>query len=71
MKKVLFNSDISPRCEYCETGIKTNNGKEVLCRRMGVMQPSSCCKKFKYDPLKRVPKNLTIGGGFSKEDFSL
>ena len=28
MKKI-FGEDISPKCIYCETGITTNDGKEV------------------------------------------
>ncbi len=71
MKKSILKSDISPKCEYCELGIKTSSGKEVLCRRMGVMQPDSYCKKFKYDPLKRVPKTAELPSGYNAEDFSI
>lgn len=71
MKNKLFSDNISPKCIYCETGIITNDGKEVLCRRMGVMQPDSCCKKFRYDPLKRKPQTLKLQNDFSAEDFSL
>ena len=70
MKKI-FGENISPKCIYCETGINTKDGKEVLCRRMGVMQPDSFCKKFKYDPLKRQPEILKMMSGFKEEDFSL
>ena len=70
MKKI-FGGNISPKCIYCETGIKTKDGKEVLCRRMGVMQPDSFCKKFRYDPLKRQPDVLKMQFGFKEEDFSL
>lgn len=70
MKKI-FGSGISPKCIYCETGINTKDGKEVLCRRMGVMQPDSFCKMFKYDPLKRQPEVLKMLSGFKEEDFSL
>ncbi len=70
MKKI-FGSGISPKCIYCETGINTKDGKEVLCRRMGVMQPDSFCKKFRYDPLKRQPEVLKMLSGFKAEDFSL
>ena len=71
MKKKLFSGEISPKCIYCATGITTNDGKEVLCRRMGVMQPDSCCKKFSYDPLKRKPAAIRLQQDFSSEDFSL
>ena len=71
MKKKLYGENVSPKCMYCETGIKTNNGKEILCRRMGIMQPDSCCKKFRYDPLKRKPDVIKLKQDFSAEDFSL
>ncbi len=71
MKRKLFSDNIPPKCIYCETGIITNDGKEVLCRRMGVMQPDSCCKKFRYDPLRRKPQTLKVQSDFSAEDFSL
>ena len=51
--------------------VTTNDGKEVLCRRMGVMQPDSFCKKFRYDPLKRKPQTVKIQSNFKEEDFSL
>ena len=71
MKKKLYGANVAPKCIYCETGINTNNGKEVLCRRMGVMQPDSCCKKFRYDPFKRKPEVIKLQSDFSAEDFSL
>lgn len=71
MNKKLFSESISPKCIYCETGIMTTDGKEILCRRMGVMQPDSCCKKFRYDPLKRKPETVKLRSDFSQEDFSL
>ena len=71
MKKSLFDKEISPKCEYCQTGIPTGDGKEILCRRMGVMQSDSCCGKFKYDPLKRKPKVITVNSDYSAEEFKL
>jgi hypothetical protein len=29
---------------------------QVLCAKKGVVSISSKCRKFKYDPCKRVPK---------------
>ena len=71
MSKSLFDKNISPKCEYCATGIIAVGGKEVLCRRNGVMQPDSCCKKFRYDPLKRVPAVMKIDSDYSEDDFKL
>lgn len=69
MKKILYGGEVSPRCSYCAHG--KSIGAEILCRKMGVMQPDSCCKKFRYDPLKRVPQTASIRKDFSPEDFKL
>lgn len=71
MKKTLYNSDISPKCKYCKVGIPTSDGNEILCKRMGVMQAESYCKKFKYDPLKRKPQIASLLSDFSEDDFKL
>lgn len=71
MSKSLFNKDITPKCEYCATGIIAAGSKEVLCRRKGVMQPDSFCKKFRYDPLKRTPDVIKITSDYSEDDFKL
>lgn len=71
MKKTLSGKNVSPKCIYCETGIVTDDGKTILCKRKGVMQPDSFCRKFRYDPLKRVPDTVKMQTGFSEEDFAL
>lgn len=71
MKKTLLGKNVSPKCIYCETGIVTDDRKSVLCKKKGVMQPDSFCRKFRYDPLKRVPETAKLNTDFSKEDFSL
>lgn len=62
-----------PRCGYCLHGKLSADGNSVLCPKKGVMDKDSFCKKFRYDPLKRVPKiaNPAAGFDFSPEDFEL
>ena len=70
--KSIFRKDIDPQCAYCEHGTVTANKDTVICKKQGaVMQSFSKCKKFKYDPLKREPKVISLTTNFSKEDFSL
>ncbi|MBO5856849.1 MAG: hypothetical protein J6Q87_01220 [Clostridia bacterium] len=70
--KSIFRKDIDPQCAYCEYGTVTANKDTVICKKQGaVMQSFSKCKKFKYDPLKREPKVISLTSTFSKEDFSL
>ncbi len=67
--KNLFNKKISPLCEYCHTGEKSLDNETILCINSGVVDPSYHCKKFKYDPLKRVPKINSHSNRFKKENF--
>lgn len=50
----LFQTKIDPRCAYCANGRPMNNG-QVVCPKKGVMDAASHCRKFVYDPLRRVP----------------
>ncbi|MCQ2461022.1 MAG: hypothetical protein MJ115_02610 [Clostridia bacterium] len=71
MKK-LFNEDITPACEYCHYGRITPDNNSVLCEKRGIMLPTSSCKSFKYDVLKRRPqKKLQIFADYSAEDFTI
>ncbi|MEG0979594.1 MAG: hypothetical protein RR911_04220 [Oscillospiraceae bacterium] len=67
----LINTDISPACEYCYLGRLSSDNCSVLCSRNGVMSPSSSCRHFKYDPLKRHPKRTPKLREYSKEEFEL
>ncbi len=59
-------------CCYCEKGSFSFDGEAILCEKKGVVAPDDCCKKFVYDPLKRVPREKHSPlSGFSAEDFSL
>lgn len=73
MLKTIFNKNIDPSCEYCENGNFVESENLVYCVKKGNIEPPEICKKFKYAPLKRVPKyisNINISE-FSKEDFTL
>ncbi len=67
-----IHSDYPKCCRYCEKGSLSFDESAVLCEKKGIVGPDDCCKKFVYDPLKRVPfeRKLPVGG-YSTEDFSL
>ena len=72
MKFRFFGKNIDPACEYCALGRVTSDGKNVLCKKKGVTALHYKCRRFKYDPLKRVPKKLSLASNeFKKEDFEL
>jgi hypothetical protein len=52
---MLFSRHIPPSCSYCRYGSSIGNG-EIACLRRGITSAGGSCKKFRYDPLKRVPE---------------
>lgn len=54
-KKKLFGNNIKPSCKYCEFG-KQGEGEVINCEKFGEVKAYDSCKKFTYNPLKRIPK---------------
>lgn len=73
MAKKFFSSDIDPACRYCSVGTPNIDDDYVLCPKKGVMDASSSCGAFRYDPLRREirrrPRLDT--SGLSPEAFKL
>ena len=69
---MLFEKDIDPRCAYCQRGTPLEDGR-VMCVKKGIVSASGACRRFRYDPLKRVPpKPLAASFAHLKhEDFTL
>ena len=67
MKK-LFGNNITPNCEYCE--LAQYSGGKFICNKNKVLVNNKC-RKFKYDPLKRVPNSTPSLDKYSLEDFVL
>ena len=69
---MLFRKKIERSSSYCLYG--TNIGDyQILCAKKGLRTPENQCRKFKYDPCKRIPAKAKALD-FSKyetEDFSL
>lgn len=71
MAEKAFNKKLQHRCEYCVHGIGILNSNEIICKKKGVTDRQDCCRRYKYDPLKRTPENAKISSNYSAEDFSL
>jgi len=69
---MLFSKDIDPRCAYCKHATYLNDST-IMCLKKGITSPSDQCRRFRYDPLKRLPpKPQTLSRSqFSEEDFTL
>ena len=51
---MLFRKKIERSCSYCRHATKLNDD-DVLCIKKGVVIGSKPCRKFRYDPCKRIP----------------
>lgn len=71
MKNRLCGKNIEPCCKLCSAGRLSPDGKTVLCPRRGVMTPNDRCRRFTYDPLRRIPQKEAPLPQFSAEDFLL
>ena len=67
------DADISRVCEYCRFASAIAVTEEMLCEVRGVVAKGHSCRKFIYDPLKRVPPRPVALNTekLKKEDFSL
>lgn len=69
---MLFRKKITRSCQYCQNGTKLNDSN-VLCVKRGIVMADGKCRRFRYDPLKRIPPRAKASD-FSKydsEDYSL
>jgi len=51
---MLFRKKIKKSCSYCQYGAKLDDDM-VLCPKRGMVSMDGKCRKFKYDPFKRIP----------------
>ncbi len=69
---MLFEKDMDPRCAYCSHGA-TLDEDHIMCIKKGIVSAAGSCRRFRYDPLKRVPpKPLNADFAYLREeDFVL
>lgn len=67
----LYGNAVIPRCIYCEHGSAVQESDHINCRYKGVVTDGYSCRRFRYDPLKRVPHSLPALPRFTQEDFSI
>lgn len=69
---MLFRKKIDPHCSYCLHSAKLDDS-QVLCAKRGIMPTDGKCRRFRYDPCKRIPgkpKALDLRK-YEKEDYTL
>lgn len=69
---MLFRKKIDRSCVYCIHGTKLEDD-QILCCKKGMKTLDDKCRRFKYDPTKRIPmkaKALDFAK-YDEHDFSL
>lgn len=69
---MLFSKKIPRSCRYCTLGTQVAD-EQVLCTKHGIVSVHYACRKFEYDPLKRIPKKPKAFNlkKYDNDDFSL
>ena len=67
---MLFRKKIERRCQYCARCAKLGQDT-ALCTKKGVVLLDGSCRRFRYDPLKRKPKQPVELPQFDASDFEL
>lgn len=69
---MLFRKKIERSCSYCQYGAHLEDGV-ILCSKKGTKTEFDKCRKFKYDPCKRIPRKAKAldFSKYEKEDYSL
>ena len=70
-RKKYFGNNIEPACSYCKCGKLSYDKTMILCEKTGVVEHDYSCKKFCYDPLKRVPTPPPMLQKHTSEEFEL
>ncbi len=69
---MLFRKKIEKSCSYCRHSAKLDE-ESALCVKRGVVSMCGKCRKFRYDPCKRIPPKPKAPdfSKYDKEDFTL
>ncbi|MBQ1371776.1 MAG: hypothetical protein IIY70_02475 [Oscillospiraceae bacterium] len=69
---MLFRKNVERVCSLCAHAGQTC-GEQMLCAKRGFVSPDGSCRRFRYDPLKRIPSRFQAKdfSQFSEDDFKL
>ena len=69
---MIFRKKIQKACCYCALGTLISED-QILCTRKGFMPLYKSCRKFKYDPCKRIPVKAKAPdfAKYTEDDFKL
>lgn len=70
--QLLFRRKIPRSCTTCLFGTCLN-AQQILCIKHGVVADSFYCRKYQYDPCKRIPPRIKAPdfSKYNEDDFTL
>ena len=71
MKNKLFGNEAYATCAYCRRSKKSEDGVILYCGRKGIVQAEDTCRRFAYDPFKRVPRSSPKLPDYDPDEFVL
>jgi len=54
-RKRALAEKIDRACAFCENASTLRDKDFMLCQKFGVVSAGHICRRFSYDPLKRLP----------------
>ncbi len=69
---MIFRKDVEPACAYCRHSCPAEEGS-CICLKRGIVSQWDSCRRFSYDPLRRVPEAAPAPKteGLDPESFDL
>ena len=69
---MLFRKKTPRSCTTCLFSASLND-EQMLCSKRGVVNVDGACRKYRYDPCKRIPPSVKAPDfdKYKDEDFTL
>ena len=71
MRRKLYGQGVPRACSHCFFGVPAQRGGQILWIKKGIVAPDFKCRKYKYDPLRRIPRVQPEPEQYDPADFSL
>ncbi|MGN0551459.1 MAG: hypothetical protein ACI4I4_06415 [Acutalibacteraceae bacterium] len=65
----LFGNNIEPNCEFCDNCEKSDENVRICKAKREIKNGK--CRRFKYNPLLRVPAQMARLPKYDPKDFEL
>ena len=69
--KLRLGEGVEKSCAVCVHSADAAEEGRRLCAKKGFVSASGCCRKYEYDPFKRVPLPAPKLREHGKEEFEI